>query len=186
MLTPVINQTDNFDTIGDGNMQDIQNLVSQIKAIMADSGVSQTALVNLLDGKCSRATILSILREDSDFRVSTLLLLLDVLGVDFHLQTEKSRQAILAGDIAAYRTETEQIRADLESVTSRRDYLQERYDELLDKNTSLINTVSKQQSQIDRFMERMEKAENALYAANEDARRKDAKISELLSKGVQW
>ena len=170
-------------------MQRIDNIINELKMIMQKNGISQSAIVNLLDGRCARNTILNVFKgdkNDSDPRLSTFLMILDACGVELRLDTERSKEAILSGDIAEYRAEVERIRAELEAVKSRRDYLQERYDELIDKNTTLTNSVGKQQAQIEKYMERMEKAENALYAANEDARRKDAKISELLSKGGQW
>ncbi len=88
----------------------------------------------------------------------------------------------MAGDIAAYRTETERLRAEVDTLTSEKDALQYRYDELIDKNTKLTSTIEKQQGQIDRYMTRMEKAENEIYSALADIRRKDAKIVELMGK----
>ena len=170
-------------------MQRIDNIINELKMIMQNNGISQSAIVTLLDGKCARNTILNVFKgdkNDSDPRLSTFLMILDACGVELRLDTERSKEAILSGDIAEYRAEVERIRAELEAANSRRDYLQERYDELIDKNTTLTTSVGKQQAQIEKYMERMEKAENALYAANEDARRKDAKISELLSKGGKW
>ncbi len=170
-------------------MQRIDNIINELKMIMQNNGISQSAIVTLLDGKCARNTILNVFKgdkNDSDPRLSTFLMILDACGVELRLDTERSKEAILSGDIAEYRAEVERIRAELEAAKSRRDYLQERYDELIDKNTTLTNSVGKQQAQIEKYMERMEKAENALYAANENIARKDAKIVELLSKIGKW
>ena len=170
-------------------MQRIDNIINELKMIMQKNGISQSAIVNLLDGRCARNTILNVFKgdkNDSDPRLSTFLMILDACGVELRLDTERSKEAILSGDIAEYRAEVERIRAELEAANSRRDYLQERYDELIEKNTTLTNSVGKQQAQIEKYMERMERAENALYAANENIARKDAKIVELLSKSGKW
>lgn len=167
-------------------MQQIDKIINELKAIMQNTDISQTALVTMLDGKCARNTVLSVMKGEADPRLSTFLMLLDAVGVELRLDTERSKEAILSGDIAEYRAEAERLRAELEAANSRRDYLQERYDELIEKNTTLTTSVGKQQAQIEKYMERMERAENALYAANENIARKDAKIVELLSKSGKW
>lgn len=170
-------------------MQRIDNIISELKTIMQSNGISQTAIVNALDGKCARNTVLSVLKGDrgeADPRLSTLLMILDACAVELRLETDRSREAILSGDIAAYRAEVEAARSRLAEVERDKDFYKERYEELIDKNTVLTQTVSKQQAQIEKYMARMERAEDALYAANADSRRKDAKIVELLSAQGKW
>lgn len=168
------------------DMQKVDKLIGQLKMIMQDNGITQTSLVSLLDGKVARNTILSVLKEDADCKLSTLLMILDACGVDLRLETERSREAILSGDIAEYRAETERLRSELEEEKSNKDFYKVRYEELIDKNTSLTTTIEKQQNTIEKYMSRMEKAENALYSANEDMRRKDAKIVELMKSLGKW
>ena len=167
-------------------MQKINTIVSELKTIMQDSNISQNSVVSLLDGKCARSTILSFFKGDADCRLSTLLMIMEVCGAELRIETERSRQAILSGDIAEYRAETEKLRSILEEVTEDRNSLNIRYSELIDKNTSLIETISKQQAQIERYMQRMEHAEEAMYSAVNDSRRKDAKIVELLTALGKW
>lgn len=167
-------------------MQRIDNLVSELKAIMQDGSISQYGVVNALDGKCARNTILTFFKGDADCKLSTLLMILDACGVELRLETEKSREAIMAGDIAAYRTEAEQLRTELENASTDKEFYKSRYEELIEKNTALTSAIEKQQNQIERYMARMEKAEDAIYAANENIRRKDAKIVELLNKAGKW
>lgn len=176
------NETEEVKTSSEIEMQDVRKIISQLIAIMQDSGITQTSLVTILDGKCARNTILNLLKGSEDCKLSTLLMILDACGVELRLDTERSREAIMAGDIAAYRTETERLRAEVDTLTSEKDALQYRYDELIDKNTKLTSTIEKQQGQIDRYMSRMEKAENEIYSALSDIRRKDAKIVELMGK----
>ena len=178
----MIDVTYDFEWLNGDNMQQIRDIVSQLRAIMQDNNISQNALVNALDGKCAKNTILTFCKGDADCKLSTLLMVLDACGVELRLDTERSREAIMAGDIAAYRTETERLRAEVEKRTADKDALQARYDELIDKNTKLTSTIEKQQGQIDRYMTRMEKAENEIYSALSDIRRKDAKIVELMGK----
>ena len=175
------------------DMKQINDIVKEIKGIMQFAGISVNSIVTSLNGKCSRQTILNFFGGDADCKLSTLLMILRAVGADIRIDTDMSKEAIISDDIAAYRAEVEQLRAALEQSNTEsgelrkaRDFLQTRYEELIDKNTALTKAVEKQQTQIEKYMERMERAENALYAANEDARRKDAKISELLSKGGQW
>ena len=168
------------------DMQKIDALVNELKTIMQDSSISQTSIVSLLDGKCARNTILSFFKGDADCRLSTLLMILDACGVELRLETERSKQAILSGDISEYRVEAENMRSELADVTSNRDFYKGCYEELIDKNTSLTNTVEKQQAQIEKYMMRMEHAEEALYSSNADARRKDEKIVELLKALGRW
>ena len=170
----------------DLDMQKIDFIVSELKNIMQSSDISQTAVVNLLDGKCARNTILSFFKGDADCKLSTLLMILDACGVELRLETERSRQAILSGDIAEYRAEAEQLRSDLIAEKSNSDFYKSRYEELIDKNTSLTNAIEKQQEQIERYMIRMEHAEEALYSSNADSRRKDEKIVELLKAAGKW
>ena len=167
-------------------MQRIDFIISELKTIMQDSDISQTSIVSLLDGKCARNTILSFFKGDADYRLSTLLMILDACGVDLRLETERSKQAILSGDISEYRVEAEKMRTDLDEATSNRDFYKSRYEELIDKNTSLTKTIEKQQAQIEKYMERMEHAEEALYSSNADSRRKDEKIVELLKALGKW
>ena len=170
-------------------MQKIDSIIAELKMIMQNNDITQTKIVNILDGKCARNTILTFFKGDhgeTDPRLSTLLMILDACGVQLRLETERSREAILSGDIAAYRAEVEQMRSELEEIKKSRDFLQERYTELIEKNTTLTNAVEKQQGQIERYMLRMEKAENALYDANDNIKRKDAKIVELLEKYGSW
>lgn len=168
------------------SMQQINGIVQQIKNIMADKGISQTQLVNLLDGKVARSTVLRVFK-DADCTLSTLLIILDACGIEIRLDTDRSKEAILAGDIASYRQENEKMREALNASEEEKTFFRDRYEELIDKNTDLTGTITKQQSQIDKmqaqiekYMERMERSENALYASNEDSRRKDAKIVELM------
>ena len=166
---------------GEMNMQQINSIVNQLKAIMQDNDISQYHLVQMLEGKVTRNTILGFFK-DADCKLSTLLMILDACGVELRLDTERSKEALMAGDIAAYRQETEEIRGKLDKSEGECKFFKERYEELIDKNTSLTETISKQQTQIEKYMERMENAENALYASNADCRRKDAKILEMLNK----
>lgn len=170
-------------------MQRIDSLISELKMIMQANGISQTSIINALEGKCARNTVLSVLNGDrgkTDPRLSTLLMILDACAVELRMETDRSREAILSGDIAAYRTEIEQLRTELDHITKEKEYFQGRFDELVEKNTVLTKTVDKQQSHIERYMARMERAEDALYAANADSRRKDAKIVELLTREGKW
>lgn len=165
--------------VGGKTMKRIETLVSELKMIMQDGGISQGAVVNALDGKAARNTILTFFRGDADCKVSTLLMILDACGVDLRLETERSRQAILAGDIEAYRTETESLRAGKKKLEADVEFYKSRYEELIDKNTTLTNTLEKQQAQIDRYISRMERAEDAIY-------RKDARIVELSKLCGKW
>lgn len=160
-------------------MQEIKNLVQQISTIMKDNGISQTSIVNALDGKCSRMTILNLFKGDGDFKVSTLLMVLDVIGADLHLETEKSRAAIMAGDIADYRAETEQLRVKVAEQQAAAENAAQRITELQEKNGKLTDTVESQQRVINRYIERMDLAE-------QDLRRKDKKIDDLCIKFNIW
>lgn len=168
-------------------MQRIDNFISELKMIMQDSGISQTKLVGILDGKCARNTVLGFFsKSDPDPRISTFLMILDACGVEMRLETERSREALMSGDIAAYREETERLRTDLAKSEESLSFFKSRYEELIDKNTALTLTVEKQQAQIEKYMQRMENAENALYAAQENISRKDARIVELSKKIGLW
>ena len=167
-------------------MQKINSIVDELHTIMRDNDISQTSVISLLDGKCARNTILSFFKGDADCRLSTFLMILDVLNVNLRLETERSKAAILSGDIADYRAETEALRAQIAQVSEDRDFYKNRYEELIEKNTSLTTTVEKQQLTIETYMRRMEHAEEALYSANADVRRKDAKIVELLTALGKW
>ena len=171
--------TDEF-IISGVSMQKINTIVSELKEIMQDNSISQNAVVSLLDGKCARSTILSFFKGDADCRLSTLLMIMDVCGAELRIETEKSREAILSGDIASYRAEADQLRNDAAKAEEDRDFYKSRYEELIDKNTSMTKIIEKQQGQIEKYMERMENAENALYSANTDIRRKDSMIVDLL------
>ena len=176
------------------SMQQINSIVGQLRAIMQDGGISQTHIINVLDGKVARNTVLSFFK-DADCKLSTLLMILDACGVDLRLETELSRAAIMNDDISAYRQKADEASNKLKEEQDKCSYIQQRNKELTDKNASLTRTVSDQQTQIDKmqsqidkmqsqiekYMERMEKAENALYLSNADCRRKDAKIVELLN-----
>lgn len=165
--------------LSEADMQQIEKIVNELKTIMQSSDISQTRIVNALDGKCARNTILSFFKGDADCKLSTLLMILDACGVELRMETERSRQAILSGDIAEYRAEVERVRSDLSSVQADRDFYKTRYEELVDKNTALTNTVEKQQGQIEKYMQRMERAEDAIY-------RKDARIVELSKLCGKW
>ena len=168
------------------DMQKINSITDELKTIMRDNDISQTSVVNLLEGKCARNTVLSFFKGDADCKLSTLLMILDSCDVELRLETERSRQAILNRDIAEYREETEQLHSELSDVKENRDFYKSRYEELIEKNTSLTKTIEKQQAQIEKYMNRMETAEEALYSADEDIRRKDAKIVSLLTKLGKW
>ena len=92
----------------------------------------------------------------------------------------------MSGDIASYRTEAESLRSEVDATKKDLDFFKGRYEELIDKNTALTKTVEKQQAQIEKYMQRMENADNALYAAQDDVRRKDARIVELSKKLDMW
>ena len=171
----------------DTTMQRIDTIISELRTIMQSNDISQTWLVNALKDKCSRNTILTFLnKDDADPKLSTFLMILDACGVDLRLDTERSKEAIMSGDIASYREEAETLRTDLAETKNRLDFFKSRYEELIDKNTALTLTVEKQQSHIEKYMQRMENAENALFAAQEDVRRKDARIVELSKKLDMW
>ena len=180
------NELNLYNHSGDIDMQKIDLIVSELKTIMQSSDISQTAVISLLEGKCARNTILSFFKGDADCKLSTLLMIIDACGVELRLETERSRQAILSGDIAEYRAEAEQLRSELASTTADRDFYKNRYEELIDKNTALTKIVEKQQTQIEKYMERMEHAEEALYSSNADARRKDERIVELSKALGKW
>ena len=170
-------------------MQRIDGLINELKTIMADNGISQTRIVSALDGKCSRNTVLNVFkgdREDADPKLSTLLMILDACRVELRLETERSREAIMSGDIASYRADVENIRAELEKTEKERDFFKSRYEELADKNTSMTSTIEKQQAQIETYMARMQRAEEALYSTQDDIRRKDARIVELSKQLGKW
>lgn len=168
------------------NMQKIDIIISELKTIMQENDITQTHVVSLLDGKCARNTILSFFKGDADCRLSTLLMILDACGVELRMETERSKQALLSSDISSYRVEFDKMRLELEEAINNRDFFKSRYEELIDKNTSLTNTIEKQQGQIEKYMERMEHAEEALYRSNADSRRKDEKIVELLKEAGRW
>ena len=161
-------------------MQRIDSIVSELKSIMDSNGISQNFIINTLDGKCSKNTISTFFKGDKDCKLTTLLLILESCNIDMRFETEKSREAILSGDIAEYRKEAEQLRSDAAKAEEDRDFYKTRYEELIDKNTSMTKIIEKQQGQIEKYMERMENAENALYSANTDIRRKDSMIVDLL------
>lgn len=179
----ILNAKNNYSEV---DMQKIDFIVSELKSIMQTTDISQTHVVNLLEGKCARNTILSFFKGDADCRLSTLLMILDACGVELRLETERSKQALLSEDISSYRVEADKLRLELEEAINTRDYYKSRYEELIDKNTSLTNTIAKQQGQIEKYMERMEHAEEALYRSNADSRRKDEKIVELLKEAGKW
>lgn len=178
----------------DKTMQKIDAIISELKMIMQNNNITQTRLVTMLDGWCSRNTVLNFLnKEDADPRLSTLLLILDACGVKLRLETERSKEALMSGDIESYRVECEQIRAKLEETQTDLEFFRSRYNELIEKNTSLTEAINrqqgvieKQQGQIERYMLRMENAENAIYEAHGDIRRKDARIVELSKKLDLW
>ena len=175
-------------------VQQINGIVRQLKDIMEDKGISQTHLVNVLDGKVARSTVLRVFK-DADCTLGTLLMILDACGIELRLDTERSKEALMAGDIAEYRKENEEMRGKLAEAEENGKFFKERYEELIEKNTTLTKAnaeqqtqigkqqtqIEKMQSQIEKYMERMENAENALYLSNADCRRKDAKIVELLA-----
>lgn len=168
-------------------MQRIDNIISELRMIMQSNDITQTWLVNTLKEKCSRNTILTFLnKDDADPKLSTFLMILDACGVELRLYTERSRESLLSGDIAAYRAETAQLREELEKMKESLTFFKSRYEELIDKNTALTSTIEKQQAQIEKYMNRMENAENALYAAHENISRKDARIVELSKKLKLW
>ena len=161
-------------------MQRIDSIINELKTIMQNNDISQTKIVNILEGKCARNTVLSFFNKgEADPKLSTLLMILDACAVELRLDTARSRAAILSGDIAAYRDEQEQLRAELEKAQANIDFYKSRYEELIDKNTTLTNTLEKQQNQIDRYINRMERAEDAIY-------RKDARIVELSKLCGKW
>lgn len=160
-------------------MQRIDSIVSELKSIMDSNGISQNFIINTLDGKCSKNTISTFFKGDKDCKLTTLLMILESCNIDMRFETEKSREAILSGDIAEYRKEAEQLRSEIE-------FCKAMNEELSAKNASLTDTLNKQQKQIEKYMNRMENAENALYSANADIRRKDAKIVELLKEIGKW
>lgn len=167
-------------------MQKTENLVNELRMIMSDGGITQTKIVNALEAKCARNTVLGFFKGDGDPRLSTLLMILDACGVELRLETERSRAAIMAGDIAAYRAEIEEKRAALEKTERDRDFFKARYEELIEKNTALTQSIAKQQTQIETYMTRMQRAEEALYSTQDDIRRKDARIVELSKQLGKW
>lgn len=168
------------------DMQKIDTIVNELKTIMQSNDISQNFIISALEGKCARNTILSFYKGDADCKLSTLLMILDACGVDLRFETERSREAILGGDISEYRQEAETLRSELVSTTADRDFYKSRYEELIGKNTALTKIVEKQQTQIEKYMERMEHAEEALYSSNADARRKDERIVELSKALGKW
>lgn len=168
------------------DMQKIDTIVNELKTIMQSNDISQNFIISALEGKCARNTILSFYKGDADCKLSTLLMILDACGVDLRFETERSREAILGGDISEYRQETETLRSELDSTLTDRDFYKSRYEELIDKNTALTKIVEKQQTQIEKYMERMEHAEEALYKSNADSRRKDERIVELSKALGKW
>ena len=180
------NESNLYNHSGDIDMQKIDFIVSELKTIMQSSDISQNSIISALDGKCARNTILSFFKGDADCKLSTLLMILDACGVDLRFETERSREAIIAQDISDYRKEADILRSELDSAAADRDFYKSRYEELINKNTALTGIVEKQQTQIEKYMERMEHAEEALYSSNADARRKDAKIVELLKALEKW
>lgn len=169
----------NLQNLNGDDMQEIKNLTQQISTIMKDNGISQTFIVNALDGKCSRMTILNLFKGDGDFKVSTLLMVLDVIGAELRLETEKSREAIMAGDIAVYRVENEQLRTELDKERSANAVLTSRVDDLQASNARLTATVESQQQTINRYIERMDRAEQRLDS-------KDERIEELSRRLGIW
>lgn len=168
-------------------MQKIDSIISELKMIMQENDLSQTWLVNTLKDRCSRNTITTFLnKEETDTRLSTLLMILDACRVELRLETERSREAMIRGDIAAYREETEKLRAALELSDKDLQFFRGRYEELIEKNTELTKMVSKQQDQIEKYMARTEKLETSNAASQEDIRRKDARIVELSKKLGIW
>ena len=175
-----------MDSLGDINMQQIDSLVNELRTIMQSADISVNQLVRMLESKCAKNTILTFLKGDSDCKLSTFLMILDAVGAEMRIDTERSKEAIMSGDIADYRIESEQLRVRLEKMEKDRDYFKERYEELADKNAQLTETTTKQQNTIEKYMIRMEKAENALYDLNESIKRKDARIVELSKLCDKW
>lgn len=169
----------NLQSLNGEIMKQIESIVNQIRTIMKSNGISQNFIINATDGKCSRATIINFLSGQMDCKMSTLLIILEVIGAQLRIETEMSKEALLAGDISAYREKTERLRMELAAVTESRDFFKSRYEELIDKNTALTATVEKQQNQIERYMARMERAEDAIY-------RKDSRIVELSKLCGKW
>lgn len=167
-------------------MQQIDNLVNEMKTIMQSADISTNQLVKMLEDKCSKNTILTFMKGDSDCKLSTFLLILDAIRAEIRLDTERSKEAIIAGDIASYRNEAEQLRTKIEKMEIDRDYFKEKYEELAEKNRQLTETTTKQQNTIEKYMERMEKHETALYSALENIKRKDERIVELSKLCDKW
>ena len=167
-------------------MQQIDNLVNELKTIMQSADISVNQLVRVLESKCAKNTILTFLKGDSDCKLSTFLMILDAVGADMRIDTERSKEAIMSGDIASYRLEAESLRVELQKAEEGKDYFKGKYEELAEKNTQLTETTNKQQKTIEKYMERMERAENALYDANENIKRKDARIVELSKLCDKW
>ena len=172
--------------IGEIDMQQIGGIVNELKTIMQSADISVNQIVNALDGKCSRNTILNFFKGDADCKLTTFIMILDAVGAELRMETERSKEAILAGDIAAYRKEAEELRSELQSMKERMDYFKEKYEEVSEKNRQLTETTTKQQNTIEKYMIRMEKAENALYDLNESIKRKDARIVELSKLCDKW
>ena len=175
-----------LESLGDTSMQRIYDVVSQIKMIMQSNDISQNSVINTLDGKCTRNTILTFFKGDADCKLSTLMMILAAVGADMRIDTERSREAIISGDISEYRSETEALRTAYKELEAEKDAIQNRYSELIDKNTALTTTIEKQQKMIEQFTERMAKANEALYDAVKDIRRKDARIVELSKEAKKW
>lgn len=161
------------------NMQDINNVVAQIKTIMQASGYSQNALINALDGKVARNTISAFLRGEADCKVSTLLLMLDALRADLRIDTEMSKEAIASGDISGYRIEAQALRDEIADAGEKLRAANERIADLQSKNEKLTNTIESQQHTINRYIERMDRAEQNID-------RKDQRIVELSQRLGLW
>lgn len=160
-------------------MKQIDNLIQQIKTIMQVNGISQRFVIASAEGRCSRSTILNFFKGDGDCKMSTFLLVLEIIGAKLHIETEMSKEALMAGDISEYRAKIDLLSEQLSEVSSARDTLQIRYNELIDKNTALTRTLEKQQEQIDRYIERMDRAE-------QNIERKDKRIVELSQRLNIW
>lgn len=161
------------------NMKQISDIINELKGIMQLNSISQNSVINALDGKCSRQTILNFFKGDADCKVSTFLMIIRAVGAEIRIDTEMSKEAIMSGDIAAYRSEAETLRAALEDTAKALEEERAYNSDLKEKNAKLTNTVEKQQNQIDRYIDRMEKAEQNIY-------RKDERIVELSKRLGLW
>lgn len=161
-------------------MVNMPNLLSQLVAIKEQSGISVSQILLRTNNKYSKTTVVNFFQnKTANPNMETFVDLANACGADVILQTESSKRAEIRGDVEDIRLEYAEKLEELDRAKAEIKRLRDLHDEQLKQNSELSSAVKKQQDTIDRFISRMEKAEDAMY-------RKDARIVELSKACGMW